>query len=225
MPRHPGEHAFNAVAKRQLDSAMRLAASQHARGRLVDIGCGLKPYAEIFAPYVEDHVGVDHESSPHAATHVDILADAYSIPLDDETFDTALMGEVLEHLERPQDGLNEAFRLLRPSGKLLLTTPFIWPLHEEPRDFFRYTPHGLRYLLGEAGFVDVDVRPLSGQWATTSMLSAYALRKTSAPSRLGRPLDVYVRARGRLAERMDRMRPQPWMSWNHLAIATRPRGR
>jgi ubiquinone/menaquinone biosynthesis C-methylase UbiE len=216
--RHPGENAFNAVAKRQLHAAMEQAAARHATGRLLDIGCGLKPYAALFAPHVAEHVGVDHESSPHASTHVDVLADAYSIPLPDASFDTALMGELLEHLERPADGLAEAHRLLRPGGKLIVTTPFIWPLHEEPRDFFRYTPHGLRYLLAAAGFTDVDVQPLSGQWATIATLQGYALGRT----RLGRPLARAIRAWGHLAERLDRRSPQSWMSWNHLAVAVRP---
>ncbi len=69
-----------------------------------------------------------------------MLATAYEIPLEDGSFDTVLMTEVLEHLEEPARGLAEAGRLLRPGGKLILTTPFMWPLHEEPRDFFRYSP-------------------------------------------------------------------------------------
>jgi 2-polyprenyl-3-methyl-5-hydroxy-6-metoxy-1,4-benzoquinol methylase len=147
---HPTENSFNRLAHEQLDGVLQAAASEHARGRLVDIGCGLKPYARMFAPFVEEHVGVDHPESPHALTSVDVLATAYDIPLEAETFDTVLMTEVLEHLETPDAALAEAERLLRRGGKIILTTPFIWVLHEEPRDFFRYTPHGLRYLLENA---------------------------------------------------------------------------
>jgi SAM-dependent methyltransferase len=218
---HPGEHAFNALAHRQVHNALAIAAEAHAHGRLVDIGCGLKPYAGLFAPYVSEHIGVDHPESPHALTSVDVLATAYEIPLEDGTFNTALMSEVLEHLEEPREALAEAHRLLRSDGKMILTTPFMWPLHEEPRDFFRYTPHGLRYLFESAGFKDVQIQPMAGQWSTLALLHGYALRG-SPLRRLGGLLAAYVRVAHWSAVKLDRWRYQPWMSWNHLVVARKP---
>jgi SAM-dependent methyltransferase len=218
---HPTGNPFNRLAKQQLEGALAAAARNHARGRLVDIGCGEKPYVGLFAEYVDAHVGVDHPDSPHALTSVDVLASAYEIPLADQTFDTALMIELLEHLETPAVALAEAHRLLRPGGWLILTTPFIWVLHEEPRDFFRYTPHALRYLLEAAGFGAVGVTPLSGQWSTLALLGGYALRDT----RLGlyeRPLASVVGAFQRVAARLDARERKAWMSWNHIAVARRP---
>lgn len=218
---HPNENAYNWLAHQHLDRALATAARTHARGRLVDIGCGLKPYAKLFAPYVTEHVGVDHPDSPHALTAVDILATAYDIPVESASFDTALLSEVLEHLEEPLPALHECFRLLRPGGKLILTAPFVWVLHEEPRDYLRYSPHGLRWLLEQASFVDVDIRPLSGQWGTLALLSGYALRRSPA-RRLGRLLDAFVHRSHLVAECLDRRRPEPWLSWNHLAVAVKP---
>jgi SAM-dependent methyltransferase len=212
---------FNALAHRQISNALALAAPRHARGRLLDIGCGLKPYAPLFAPYVDEHVGVDHADSPHALTSVDVIATAYEVPLESGTFDTVLMTEVLEHLERPADALEEVLRLLRPGGKVILTTPFIWPLHEEPRDFFRYTPHGLDHLLSSAGFADVEVTPLAGQWTTLALLEGYALRRSPA-RRFAALFRLYVRVRHRLAARMDELHYRPWFSWNHIAVARKP---
>src|SRR4051812_12796428 len=218
---HPTENAFNRLAHRQIDSALAAAAREHASGRLLDVGCGLKPYAGLFAPYVREHVGVDHPASPHALTSVDVLATAYDVPLPSESFDTVLMTEVLEHLERPEDALREALRLLRPGGKLILTAPFMWPLHEEPRDFFRYSPHGLRHLFATAGYDDVEVTPISGQWGTLALFSGYALRRSRA-CRLGPLLEAFVSVMQWLAARLDDRRLQPWFSWNHLAVARKP---
>lgn len=218
--RHPTENPFNWLAHQQLDHAMATAAREHAQGRLIDIGCGLKPYAPLFAPYVTEHVGVDHPASPHALTSVDVVATAYEIPLDSASFDVALLSEVLEHLEEPGRALKECARLLRPGGKLILTTPFVWVLHEEPRDYFRYSPHGIRWLLQESGFEGVDVRPLSGQWGTIALLGGYALRRSPA-RRLGRVLDHLVHGAHLAAMRLDAWRPEPWMSWNHLVVAVR----
>jgi SAM-dependent methyltransferase len=218
---HPNENAFNWLAHQQLDGALADAAREHARGRLVDVGCGLKPYATTFAPYVSEHVGVDHPDSPHALTSVDVLATADSIPLEDATFETALLSEVIEHLESPLDALREVHRLLTPGGRLIVTTPFVWVLHEQPRDFYRYTPFALRWLLEQAGFTEVAVRPLAGQWSTLALMGGYAAR-TSPLRRLGPVLDRLVHAAHRAAMRMDTRWPVPWLSWNHLAIGVKP---
>jgi SAM-dependent methyltransferase len=218
---HPAENALNALAHRQLNNALALAAREHATGRLLDIGCGEKPYAPVFAPYVTEHIGVEHAGSPHALDAADIIADAYDIPLPDASVDTVLLAEVLEHLEEPVRGLREAHRLLAPGGNIILTAPFLWPMHEEPRDFYRYSPFGLRHLLESAGFADVEVEPLSGQWSTLAMFSGYSLRHY----RRGplRPLiDAGARAAQRAAVALDRVQFEPAFSWNHIAVARKP---
>lgn len=215
-PKPTGRNIINTT---QVVNALAYAAEHHASGRLVDIGCGIKPYQPLFAPYVTEHIGVDHESSPHVLS-AEVLADAYNIPLADGSFQTALMSEVLEHLEEPAVALAEARRLLCEGGKLILTTPMIWQLHEEPRDFFRYTPYGLRHLLADAGFIDVEVLPIAGQWATLTLLSSYALLASPA-RRAPRTLNALLTIAQRFALRLDRRDFKPWICYDHLAIGTR----
>jgi SAM-dependent methyltransferase len=81
--------------------------------------------------------------------HVQIMADAYRLPFGDGAFDVVLCTEVLEHLHTPAAALAEMYRVLRPDGKLLLTTPFAYPIHYAPTDYYRYTRYGLLHLLGE----------------------------------------------------------------------------
>lgn len=214
--RHPTENPYNWLAKHQLERAISTAAANYARGRLIDIGCGEKPYRTQFAAFIDEHVGVDHPDSPHALNHVDVLAVADSIPLPDAEFDTALLSEVLEHLEDPLASLREAHRLLRPGGHLILTTPFIWVLHEEPRDFYRYSPFGLRWLLEQAGFEVVQVTPLGGQWSTLALLLSYSLRESRVPSRIAAALSGSMQ---QLALRLEGRKVRAWMAYNHLAIA------
>ena len=208
----------NWLAKNQLYETVSWPGSGTcATGRLLDIGCGEKPYKQLFAPFVAEHVGVDHPESPHALTSVDVLATAYEISLDSGTFDTALMSELLEHLEEPQRALAEAFRLLKPNGVPILTTPFIWVIHEEPRDFYRYTPFALEYLLKRVGFEHIEVSPVGGQWATVALLTSYALRR-SAGNRAR-----HVASFGqRVGRELDRRQFLPWMAWNHVAVARKP---
>jgi SAM-dependent methyltransferase len=217
---HPNEAARNRVVYRQMSAALSYAASRFGSGRLLDIGCGTKPWQPTFAPYVDVHIGADHEGTLHGLVSVDVVSDAYAIPLEDDSFDTILLTEVLEHLERPQDALAECARLLRPRGHLILTTPFAWPLHEEPRDFFRYTPHGLRYLVETAGLEVVELRPLSGIWTTISLQFAYAMlrHRPRAPALV----DALAVGTQRLAWELDRLDRQDLLSWNHLLVARRP---
>jgi SAM-dependent methyltransferase len=214
---HPNEAARNRVVYRQLSAALAYAARRYASGRLLDIGCGTKPWRGVFAPYVREHVGVDHEQTLHGLESVDVVSDAYAVPLPDGSADAILLTEVLEHLERPGDALAECRRLLQPSGHLIATTPFSWPLHEEPRDFFRYSPYGLRHLCEQAGLEVVELRALSGAWTTIALHFSFALQRHR---RRARPLvDAACVAAQRLAFAWERIDRQESLSWNHLLVA------
>src|SRR6516165_1683163 len=94
--------AHNWLVNRLHDDAIRQALRVHAHGRLVDIGCGEKPYASVTKELKIEHIGVDHTGSPHGDQNVDIDATAYEIPVPDQSFDSALCTAVLEHLEEPE---------------------------------------------------------------------------------------------------------------------------
>jgi len=151
-------------------------ASAHARGRMLDLGCGNKPYQAMFAKRVSEHVGCDVVQSSERC--VDILCPATAIPIEDGAFDTVLCTQVIEHVADHKLVLKEAFRLLKPEGKLILSAPMYWPLHEEPYDFFRFTKHGLDYLLKETGFVQVEMIPNGGKWALAGQALVHCLVTT-----------------------------------------------
>ena len=102
---------------------------------------------------------------------------AVDLPFQDGSFDTVVMFQTLEHIEEPVIALREAHRVLRAAGVLLVTTPFMWGVHEEPRDFYRYTSHALTYLAGRSGFTDVSVTPVGGYWTTAALRFSYHLRR------------------------------------------------
>lgn len=137
-------------------------------GKLIDIGCGDKPLARLAAEYVTSHVGVDHAETLHHKDNIDIFAPCYDIPVDDESFDCALCTAVLEHVEEPDKAIAECSRVLKCGGVAIYTAPFIWNLHEEPRDFFRYSKYGLTYLFKKNGFTILELKALSGFWVTFS---------------------------------------------------------
>jgi SAM-dependent methyltransferase len=122
------------------------------RKNLLDLGCGVKPYKYIYSTCVEKSVGIDVAHSPHALESVDIIYDGKNIPFPNREFDIVLCTEVMEHVPDPVHFLSEINRVLQPGGALIMTTPFIIPMHEQPYDFYRFTKHGIEHLLDSSGF-------------------------------------------------------------------------
>jgi SAM-dependent methyltransferase len=120
-------------------------------------------------------VGVDTETTLHGLARVDLVGTAYKIPADDGSFDSALCTSVLEHLEEPELALRECHRILRSGGMAIYSIPFIWHLHEEPRDFYRFSKYGLKYMFEKAGFEIAEIEPLSGFWGTFGQMFVYNL--------------------------------------------------
>jgi SAM-dependent methyltransferase len=130
-------------------------------GSLIDVGCGRQPYRAYFR-HVRDKVACDYDAS---RGEVDFVCPASDIPVADQSFDAVLCTEVLEHVPDPFAVWQEFHRVLRPGGKVLLTTPMYWPEHEQPHDYFRYPAHGLCCLAENAGFVVSRLIPRGGVWA------------------------------------------------------------
>lgn len=151
-------------------------SAKYLKGKMIDIGCGAKPYKEMLSNYVDEHIGVDHEETSHDKSNIDLFGTAYNIPVDDNFFDSAICTAVLEHLEEPEIAIGECYRVLKPDGVVIYSVPFIWHLHEEPRDFFRYSKYGLKYLFEKKGFQVVEITPLSGFVVTFIQLHLYLIK-------------------------------------------------
>ncbi len=143
-------------------------------GELLDVGCGIMPYRELIReanPAVTSYTGLDLAASEvHDTSIADLHWDGQRIPLPDDAVDTVIATEFLEHSFEPVAVLAEIGRVLRPGGLFFFTVPFVWPLHEVPNDFARYTPFGLERLLGDAGFDSPRIRSLGGWHAAMAQM-------------------------------------------------------
>jgi len=198
---------------------IRDRALRYFSGSLLDIGCGAKEKGVLINELVESHIGLDHPVTLHDKAKINIFGTAYCLPMQDETVDCVLCTAVLEHLEEPQMALAEACRVLKVGGYALYTVPLFWHVHERPRDFFRYTEHGLHYLFQKAGFVVQEVTPLSGFLMTFGTEFGYYIQRF----RIG-PMkylvDTVVAINSWLLPKIDRgiLRDENF-TWMYLVIA------
>jgi SAM-dependent methyltransferase len=209
------------------DFVARAAAATPNGSRVFDAGSGDAPYAELFSHC--EYVTSDWAGSPHAGSAAaDVIAPLDDLPVADESFDAVLNTQVLEHLPDPAAALRELRRILVPGGRLWLTAPFVWYLHEEPHDYFRYTGHGLRSLLERAGFVDVRIEPRGGYFTTMATLagSCGALIGHARDRRILRRLWVSLRmwALSLRLERLDSLDVRGALPLGYQCTAGKPGG-
>jgi SAM-dependent methyltransferase len=191
-------------------AARKAAAECGTSGQplVIDVGCGEKPYADFFqgASYVALNYCMDGASP-------DIVGDAQQLPLKSDCADIVFSTQVIEHVPHPEKLIQEAFRVLKPCGVLLLTGPFYWPLHEEPHDFYRFTRYGFEHLLTSAGFEVMSIRGDAG--AVTQ--AAVALIEV-----LPRPLLFLVPVINIVTPLLQRFSRNEKSTLNYIALAKKP---
>lgn len=148
------------------------------RGKTLDIGCGRKPYRDLFR--ASEYIGLELDTPENRATKAaDVYYDGVAFPFADASFDSVVCNQVLEHVFEPDRFLGEISRVLKQHGTLLLSVPFAWDEHEQPLDFARYSSFGLRYLLTSHGFAVVGAKKATrGVAAVFQLLSAYLYKIT-----------------------------------------------
>jgi SAM-dependent methyltransferase len=144
------------------ESVSAFAASLADNARVLDAGAGEMRYSQHFKR--QRYTGVDLGVGDAAWDYgkLDAIADLTALPFPSACFDACINIVTLEHVRDPLGALRELERTLVPGGRALLIVPHEWEVHQSPHDYFRYTRHGMAYLLESAGFATWDVDPVGG---------------------------------------------------------------
>ncbi len=131
------------------------------KNNVLEAGCGLKPYRNLIPKDVK-YCAIDWRGSSdhfHYNNADTIYYDGNNFPLKDCSFDYLFHTEVLEHIYDINQFLKECYRVLSKKGKMFFTIPFAARNHYIPYDYWRLTPAAIEKLLGNTGFVNINVKP------------------------------------------------------------------
>lgn len=203
--------------------ALEQAIKKNATGNVIDLGCGNKPYLSLFQGRIDSYVGCDFVQNQFNS--VNTICNVCKVPFPDAQFDTCFTTQVLEHVKEPQEMISEAFRLLKPGGKLILSAPLYWPEHGEPYDYSRFTRYGLDELLTKTGFTNIQITENGGAWATAGQSIAHAFMYSTRKNLLFRILRFifyrlsFIRISNRLFSYLDRKDYNPVNTMNYVVVA------
>lgn len=173
-PFHPQWFAYRCERKRHS------IVGKFTKGTVLDIGCGKQTIRKYLDPSVT-YFSIDSADTGKKMYNAQpsVFGEATLLPFKDNCFDTLILLEVLEHLPTPAIAIQEALRVLKKNGQLIISTPFLYPIHDAPGDYQRWTKHGLRQLTNKTGLIITDSQQLGSPCETGMLLFNLSLAWTT----------------------------------------------
>jgi SAM-dependent methyltransferase len=200
--RNPPRGSPTYAVRAPLAAWLRAEAAQARPGvRVLDVGCGVKPYYPFFAGVAAEYVGVDVVENPSA----DLRGAVEALPVQDGAFDLVLCNQVLEHADDPALAVRELRRVTAPGGCVLASTHGVQVYHPSPADYWRWTHEGLERLFAENGdWAGLSVRAGGGTAACLAMLVGHYLDLLARRARAGGAGRLLVSGLNGAGEALDR---------------------
>jgi SAM-dependent methyltransferase len=181
---------FQWLSAKNIRSSLKAAINRHVKsGMLVyDVGCGTSPYKQ-FLPPTCSYLGLDID---RAGTSPDIIVSPnFPWPIQDDSCDFILCNEVIEHVEDLDFFLSQINRVLKKSGKIIITVPFSYNAHGLPYDFRRFSIQGISQILSK----DYHILELDGVGRAGTVLVSFLLNWIDSSlniSKIGRYLKPFL---------------------------------
>jgi SAM-dependent methyltransferase len=160
------EHGIEASRIAQMDS-LRYSIyklsneiiTKYCNGIVLDLGAGRDHLREDYSYLSTYWISLDFDIRRNT---IDVNGDGQFLPFPDNLFDTVISIDVLEHVADSSKFISEIYRVLKPNGKVILSTPFFFWLHEEPHDYYRFSRYGLKAIFEKDNFKVIDIKPVAG---------------------------------------------------------------
>ncbi len=196
---------------------MEPLVAKYAGGRALDLGAGQLAWKELLDRHVREYISGDLVPGPRG---LDVILDVTAgLPFADGSFDTVFCCSVLEHTVEPWQAFSEMRRVLSPRGVAVLSVPFVFPLHDEPHDYYRFTLYGVKYLAQQTGF-EIEKIVVNGGLFHFFLNLPSAVMSTISVSlgacALIRPFTRFWLALARKLDRLDRFKDL--FASNHLVV-------
>lgn len=132
----------------------------YIHGTVLDAGAGSLAAKYLLKRYTRQYISMDVEARHLEVDRIDDIQTLSSF--ENESLDVIYSAQVLEHVPRPWLAFAQFNRVLKSGGYAVITVPHMAGLHEEPYDFYRFTPHSLKLLSEENGLDIVESRKMGG---------------------------------------------------------------
>jgi SAM-dependent methyltransferase len=196
---------------------MKGVVERYARGRALDMGAGQLAWSNLLREHCHEYMSGD---LIRGHPQLDLLFDVREgLPFADKTFDTLFCCSVLEHVAEPWEAFSEMWRVLVPDGVAIVSLPFVYNLHDEPHDYYRFTRYGIQYLATKTGFAVGEVVVNGGLFHlffnVPSVVLSTLWTRLGVPSFI-RPTTCFWLALARKLDRLDRL--SELFASNHIVV-------
>lgn len=145
-------------------SILKQVLPKYCSGLVVDIGAGRCKYKSLITQYAQGYIAIDNLASEYQykqgeGLRIDVIGDVLKLAFKDEAFDTVICTEVIEHVPAPFVLMSELSRITRKGGNVLLSTGWVAPYHQEPKDYYRFSKDAFRYLCHRHGLEMIELIP------------------------------------------------------------------
>lgn len=204
------------VGRRALPDALRSVT-----GIVLDIGAGDRWVERRLLDNVR-YIALDYPETGRDLydARPDVFADATRLPFSDASVDAVVSFEVIEHVRDPDVMLAEVARTLKPGGRAYLSMPFLYPVHDAPHDYQRWTRHGWSRSVDRVGLEVVRIKPSGRAIETAAILGCLAIAgplqgrpawQVLAASALAIPMITLINLAGWTLARV-------WPEWNAMSV-------
>lgn len=194
-PNLPVEEFMVPLLRESIEQVLNSLPAGQSGFKVLDMGCGGQPFRTLLEQRGYEYISVDAQNPLGIVHHIaEVDKDLPADLLGDAPFDFILCTEVMEHVALWDKAFANFAALLKPGGRILITCPHVYILHEQPYDFWRPTVHAIRFYMQRHGLREHSIKRLGSAWDVLGTILGAAYGGTTARSGRGSKIGAWLLA-------------------------------